>query len=58
MVIMADYRAPMADIAHTLTKVAGLDHVLGQEMFSHIDSDTVVGVLEEVGRFMTEVIAP
>ncbi len=55
---MADYRAPIADIAHTLTNVAGLDQVLDQELFSHVDSDTVIGVLEEVGRFMSEVIAP
>lgn len=55
---MAEYRAPIADISHALTKVAGLDHVLGQELFSHVDTDTVLGVLEEVGRFMSEVIAP
>ncbi len=55
---MADYRAPIADIAHTLTNVAGLDQVLDQELFSHVDSDTVIGVLEEVGRFMSEVVAP
>ena len=55
---MADYRAPIADIAHTLTNVAGLDQVLDHELFSHVDSDTVIGVLEEVGRFMSEVVAP
>jgi len=41
---MAEYRAPIADISHALTKVAGLDHVLGQELFSHVDTDTVLGV--------------
>lgn len=55
---MADYRAPIADITHTITTVAGLGHVLETDRFNHVDVDTVIGVIEEVGRLMTEVIAP
>ena len=55
---MADYRAPIADISHALTTVAGLDMIASTERFGHADPETVLGVIEEVGRFMTEVIAP
>ena len=55
---MADYRAPIADISHALTTVAGLDMIASTERFGHADAETVLGVIEEVGRFMTEVIAP
>ena len=55
---MADYKAPIADIMYALRYAAGIDHVLSNEMFSHVDTDTVEGVLEEVGRFMSEVVAP
>ena len=55
---MADYRAPIADISHALTTVAGLDMIASTDRFGHADTETVLGVIEEVGRFMTEVIAP
>lgn len=55
---MADYRPPLADITHALTTVADLQSILATERYSHVDVDTVVGVIEEVGRFMAEVIAP
>jgi 3-(methylthio)propanoyl-CoA dehydrogenase len=34
------------------------ESILATERYSHVDVDTVVGVIEEVGRFMAEVIAP
>ncbi|MDA3028246.1 MAG: acyl-CoA dehydrogenase [Actinomycetota bacterium] len=55
---MADYRAPIADILYSLNHAAGIEQLLTTERFSHVDLDTVEGVIEEVGRFMTEVIAP
>ena len=55
---MADYRPPIADIVHALTTVADLPALLATDRYSHVDVDTVVGVVEEVGRFMSEVIAP
>ena len=55
---MADYQAPVNDIIYTLRHAAGLEHILATELFSHVDADTVEGVVTEVGRFMSEVIAP
>ena len=55
---MADYQAPVDDIVYTLRHAAGLESILATELFSHVDTETVEGVVTEVGRFMNEVIAP
>jgi alkylation response protein AidB-like acyl-CoA dehydrogenase len=52
------YRAPVADMLFVLTRVVGLDRVTALPHFSHVDADTLEGLLEEAGRFMAEVIAP
>ncbi len=49
------YRAPVADIAFALKHGAGLARVLAK---SELGEDGVDAVLEEAGRFATDVIAP
>ena len=50
------YRAPVADIAFTLKHGAGLSRTLAQG--GDLGADDVDAVLEEAGRFATDVIAP
>jgi alkylation response protein AidB-like acyl-CoA dehydrogenase len=50
------YRAPVADIAFTLKHGAGLAPLLAQG--GELTADDVDAVLEEAGRFATDVIAP
>jgi len=52
------YRAPVADIAFALKHVAGLKPVLAEGLFGDLDEETVDSVLEEAGKFASEVIAP
>src|SRR6202795_4793172 len=49
------YRAPVADIAFALKHGAGLAPVLAK---SELGEDGVDAVLEEAGRFATDIIAP
>ena len=51
------YRAPVSDIAIAL-KSAGLDSALQDGLYGELDQDTVDAVLEEAGRFATDVLAP
>ncbi|MDA3040262.1 MAG: acyl-CoA dehydrogenase [Actinomycetota bacterium] len=55
---MTDYTPPLRDIRFVLDEVADLPGLLSAERFNHVDVDTVHLVLEEVGRFMAEVVAP
>src|SRR5437763_15993480 len=50
------YRAPVADIAFTLKHGAGLAHTLAQG--GALAAADVDAILEEAGKFATEVIAP
>ena len=52
------YRAPVADIAFALKHAAGLKAALAEGLYGDLDEATVDSVLEEAGRFATEVIAP
>jgi len=52
------YRAPVADIAFALQHAAGLKDALAEGLYGDLDTDTVNAVLEEAGRFATDVIAP
>jgi len=51
------YRAPVSDIAIAL-KSAGLDSALQDGLYGELDQDTVDAVLEEAGRFASDVLAP
>lgn len=52
------YTPPLRNLRFVLEEMAGLPDILSTEQFNHVDSDTVHMVLEEVGRFMAEVVAP
>src|SRR5437588_2640704 len=52
------YRAPVADIAFTLKHAAGLERAIEDGLYGDLTEDVVDAVLEEAGRFATEVIAP
>ena len=55
---MSIYTAPLRDIAFTLEHLAGLPELTAWDTFSHADSETLYGALDEAGRFVSEVIAP
>jgi alkylation response protein AidB-like acyl-CoA dehydrogenase len=52
------YRAPVADIAFALKYAAGLKAALADGLYGDLDEATVDSVLEEAGRFASDVIAP
>jgi 3-(methylthio)propanoyl-CoA dehydrogenase len=55
---MAEYVPPLQDIRFVLEQLVDLDGLSKLEPYAHADPDTVLGVIEESGRFMAEVIAP
>ena len=52
------YRAPVKDIAFSLSAVAGIDAVADTGAFPHYDADLMGAVLEAAGQFSEEVLAP
>jgi len=52
------YRAPVADIAFALKHAAGFKAALADGLYGELDEATVDAVLEEAGRFASDVIAP
>ncbi|MEM7215099.1 MAG: acyl-CoA dehydrogenase [Pseudomonadota bacterium] len=52
------YRAPVADISHTLKYVAGINSAIESGDLGDLSEDLVDAVLEEAGKFATERIAP
>ena len=52
------YRAPVADIAFALDHAAGFDPALAEGLFGDLTPDVVQAVLEEAGKFATDVLAP
>src|SRR5437588_1715524 len=52
------YRAPVAEIAFTLKHAAGLKQALDDGLYGDLTEDLVDAVLEEAGKFATDVIAP
>ena len=52
------YRAPVSDIAFALKHAAGLKEALAEGLYGDLDEETVDSVLEEAGRFASDVIAP
>ncbi|HEX6955636.1 MAG TPA: acyl-CoA dehydrogenase [Agromyces sp.] len=55
---MTDFRPPVADLAYALKHVVGYEQIAELPGFEHADYDTVTEILEEVGGFMAEVVAP
>jgi alkylation response protein AidB-like acyl-CoA dehydrogenase len=52
------YRAPVADIAFALKHASGFAAAMKDGLFGELDEATVDAVLEEAGKFATDVIAP
>jgi len=52
------YRAPVADIAFTLKHAGGLKRALEEGLYDDLTEDLVDAVLEEAGKFATDMIAP
>src|SRR5215472_11254512 len=52
------YRAPVADIAATLKHVAGQAGAPDGSLYNDIGEDLIDAILEQAGRFATDVIAP
>jgi alkylation response protein AidB-like acyl-CoA dehydrogenase len=52
------YRAPVSDIAFALKHAAGLKEALAEGLYGDLDEETIDSVLEEAGRFASDVIAP
>ena len=55
---MADYVPPLRDIRFVLEQLADLHGLSKLKAYEHADPDTVLGVIEESGRFMADVIGP
>jgi 3-(methylsulfanyl)propanoyl-CoA dehydrogenase len=52
------YRAPVADIAFALKHASGFSAALKDGLYGELDEATVDAVLEEAGKFASDVIAP
>ena len=52
------YRAPVSDIAFTLKHAAGLSGALKDGLYGDLTEDLVDAVLEEAGKYASDVIAP
>jgi len=55
---MSDYTAPVKDMNFVLNEVLDLGELTKFEHFNHVDASQTEGLLEEAGRFFSEVIAP
>ena len=55
---MSIYHAPLADMRFVLSELAGLSQVASLPGFEDSTPDTVMAVLEEAGKFATEVLDP
>ena len=52
------YRAPVAEISHTLKNVAGMKEAIATGELGELSEDLLDAVLEEAGRFASDEIAP
>jgi len=55
---MSDYRAPVQDMDFVLQHVVDVGELQDHEAFSHVDMADIAGILDEAGRFFSEVVAP
>src|SRR5215469_17700568 len=55
---MTDYVPPLRDIRFVLEQLADLAGLCKLAVFAHVDPETVVGVIEESGRFAAGVVGP
>ena len=52
------YQAPVNDIMFALKSAAGLDELLASGVYEGLDEETIKAVLDEAGRFASEVLDP
>jgi alkylation response protein AidB-like acyl-CoA dehydrogenase len=55
---VAQYVPPLRDIRFVLEQLVDLDGLSKLEAYAHADPGTVLGVIEESGQFIAEVVAP
>jgi len=55
---MAEYIPPLRDIRFVLEQLVDLDGLSKLEAYAHADPGTVLGVIEESGEFIAEVVGP
>jgi alkylation response protein AidB-like acyl-CoA dehydrogenase len=55
---MSDYRPPLDDIRLVLAEITDIAAICDLPGYEHVDPETVDGVLDELGRFVAEVVAP
>jgi 3-(methylthio)propanoyl-CoA dehydrogenase len=55
---MPEYVPPLRDIRFVLEQLVDLDGLVKLEAYAGVDIDTVLGVIEESGRFMADVVDP
>ena len=55
---MTDFKPPLDDIRLVLAEIGDIGRLCDLPDFDHVDVDTIDGVLDELGRFVAEVIAP
>lgn len=55
---MSNYTPPTDDIRFVMNHVADLDGILSTDRYGHVDVESIDAVIEEVGRFMAEEVAP
>ena len=55
---MSDYRPPLDDIRLVLDEISDITAICDLPGFEHVDVETIHGVLDELGRFVAEVVAP
>jgi alkylation response protein AidB-like acyl-CoA dehydrogenase len=53
-----EYTPPLGDIEFVLRHVVDYEAIAELEPYKHADIDTVLGLLDEAGRFMAQVVAP
>lgn len=52
------YQAPVDDIMHALKSAVGLDDLIERNFYDDLDAETIRAIVEEAGRFGSEVLAP
>jgi 3-(methylthio)propanoyl-CoA dehydrogenase len=55
---MTTYEAPLDEMQFVIRELAGLDTLIALPEWRDIDAETVSAVLQEAGRFASEVLAP
>ena len=52
------YRAPVAEICHTLKQVTGLGDAMAEGQAGELSEDLLMAIMEEAGKFASDEVAP